>query len=283
MNSTTGIERAGMDRRAASRPETLRPVTRIRRLASARTVMALILREMVTTYGRSPGGYLWALLEPVAGIALLVVIFSLGFRNPPLGTNFAMFYATGLVPFMMFVSLNNKVSQALLFSRQLLVYPSVTFFDAILARFLLDFITQLLVAYAILAGILLIYDTRTALDLPAAALAVAMVGVLAFGVGVMNCFLATMFPVWARIWAIANRPMVLISGIIFLPEHVPEPYRGYMLWNPLVHIVSQMRRAFYPYYDAPYVSGVFVFGLGLGFCALGMVFLLRYHRDLLNM
>ena len=26
---------------------------------------------MGTTYGRSPGGYLWAILEPVAGIALL--------------------------------------------------------------------------------------------------------------------------------------------------------------------------------------------------------------------
>lgn len=263
--------------------DTLRPVSRTRRLASLRTVMALILREMVTTYGRSPGGYLWALLEPVAGIALLVMIFSLGFRNPPLGTNFAMFYATGLIPFMMFVSINNKVSQALLFSRQLLVYPSVTFFDAMLARFLLDFITQLLVAYVIFTGILLMYDTQTSVHLPGIALAFAMVGVLAFGIGVINCFLATMFPIWARIWAIANRPMVLISGIIFLPEDVPEPYRGYMLLNPLVHIVSQMRKSFYPYYDAAYVSPAFVFGLGLGFCALGMVFLLRYHRDLLNM
>ena len=33
---------------------------RARRFRSARAVVALMLREMATTYGRSPGGYVWA-------------------------------------------------------------------------------------------------------------------------------------------------------------------------------------------------------------------------------
>ena len=57
--------------------------------------MALIIREMATTYGTSPGGYLWALLEPVAGIALLTFVFTLALDTPPLGQNFAFFYASG--------------------------------------------------------------------------------------------------------------------------------------------------------------------------------------------
>ena len=36
-----------------------------RRFASFRAIGALILREMATSYGRSPGGYIWAILEPV--------------------------------------------------------------------------------------------------------------------------------------------------------------------------------------------------------------------------
>ena len=48
-----------------------------------RTVLALMLREMATTYGRSAGGYLWAILDPVLGIALLSVLFSLALRHPP--------------------------------------------------------------------------------------------------------------------------------------------------------------------------------------------------------
>jgi ABC-type polysaccharide/polyol phosphate export systems, permease component len=58
--------------------------------ASFRAIMALILREIATTYGRSPGGYVWAVLEPAAGIALLTLIFSAGFRSPPLGTVFSL-------------------------------------------------------------------------------------------------------------------------------------------------------------------------------------------------
>ena len=33
-----------------------------RRFATARTIMALILREMSTRYGRTPGGYLWTVV-----------------------------------------------------------------------------------------------------------------------------------------------------------------------------------------------------------------------------
>ncbi|MEO0656736.1 MAG: sugar ABC transporter permease, partial [Pseudomonadota bacterium] len=71
-----------------------------RRFASLRSIIALMLREMATSYGRSPGGYLWAVLEPAAGIAILTLIFSFAFIGPPIGTSFPMFYATGMVPFL---------------------------------------------------------------------------------------------------------------------------------------------------------------------------------------
>ncbi len=63
---------------------------------TGRAVMALILREMATSYGRSPGGYAWAVLEPLAGIALLTVVLSVAFHAPPLGSSFALFYIFGL-------------------------------------------------------------------------------------------------------------------------------------------------------------------------------------------
>jgi capsular polysaccharide transport system permease protein len=91
----------------------LRPVHRQRSFASLRAIGALILREMTATNGRSANGYLWAIAEPVGGILLLTVLFSLGFRSPPIGTNFAIFYATGLVPFMFYQSLSSKVAGAI--------------------------------------------------------------------------------------------------------------------------------------------------------------------------
>jgi capsular polysaccharide transport system permease protein len=46
----------------------IRPTFRLRLPCAMRTIVALIMREMATSYGRSPGGYIWAIAEPVAGI-----------------------------------------------------------------------------------------------------------------------------------------------------------------------------------------------------------------------
>ena len=64
-------------------------------LVAGRATLALILREMSTSYGRTPGGYLWAVAEPVAAVALLTVVFALAFDHPPIGRDFALFYASG--------------------------------------------------------------------------------------------------------------------------------------------------------------------------------------------
>lgn len=253
-----------------------------RRLATLRAVSALTLREMATTYGRSPGGYLWAVLEPVAGIALLSAIFSVGFMAPQLGISFPMFYATGMVPFLIYGDISGKVATSLMFSKPLLAYPSVTYIDALLARFFLNLLTQLLVAYIVLGGIMLTMETRVIPNLSVIVQAFALTALLGFGIGVLNAFLFTKFNVWQRAWSVVMRPMFIISGIFFLPETIPQPYRDILLYNPLLHIVGLMRRGFYASYDAPYVSVEYVAGIGFVSLALGLLLLKRYHRDLLN-
>ncbi|MFT5865342.1 MAG: capsular polysaccharide transport system permease protein [Gammaproteobacteria bacterium] len=258
------------------------PKIRRRSFASMRVITALVIREMATTYGRSPGGYLWAILEPVAGIALLSALFSLGFRNPAIGTNFAIFYATGLVPFLLFIDLSNKIAMSLMFSKQLLSYPSVTFIDAILARFLVNLLTQLMVSYVVFVGILFMFETRTIPDIAGIALALLMAATLSLGIGTMNAILFTAFPVWQRMWSILTRPLLLLSGVIFIFENIPQPYRDYLWWNPLVHVVGQMRASFYPTYDSNYVSHSYLFGVSLITLLFGLIFLRRYHRDILD-
>ncbi|WP_424968560.1 ABC transporter permease [Dinoroseobacter sp. S375] len=259
----------------------LRPVGR-RSFATLRTIIALMLREMATTYGRSPGGYIWAVLEPVGGIALLTLVFSAGFKSPPMGTVFVIFYATGLIPFLMFLDVSGKLALSILFSRQLLAYPGVTYIDALIARFILNTLTHLMVAYIIFTGILLFFDTRTTLELDRIALGFAMTMALALGVGTMNCFLFSMFPVWQRVWSILTRPLFILSCIFFLYESVPDLVRDYLWYLPTVHLTGIMRSAFYVGYDASYVSPTYVFVVSGVLMVTGLVFLRRYHREVLN-
>ena len=249
---------------------------------SLRAIVALILREMSTTYGRSPGGYLWALLEPIAGIAVLTIVFSLLFRSPPIGTNFPLFYATGMLPLAMYMGLAQKVSVAIQFSKPLLTYPKVTFIDAILARLILDIVTEILIWIVIVTGIIWLFDLPVVPDLLAVFNSFGMIIALGLGVGLVNSFLNNMFPIWAFIWAVVNRPLFIISGVFFIIDYLPDQYRKLLFLNPVAHVVSEMRRGFYPSYPAVYVSEVYVYGISLVLMAIGLALLYRYHNDILE-
>ena len=241
-----------------------------------------MLREMSTTYGRAPGGYLWAILDPVAGIALLATIFSVAFESPPLGDNFPFFYATGMVPFTMYNAVSGKVATSLMFSKPLLNYPTVTFVDAIFARFSLNFLTEMMVAYVVFVGLFVIFDPQVIIDMGTIIHVFCMIAVLSLGIGTLNAFLFARFQAWQRAWSIVMRPMFIISCIFFLFDTIPLPYRDWLWYNPLVHIIGMMRHGFYPTYEASYVTPLYVYGVGITCALAGLILLRRYHRDILN-
>ena len=253
-----------------------------RRFATMRTVLALMLREMSTRYGRTPGGYAWAILEPLGAIIVLSVGFSLMIRTPSLGTSFLLFYATGYMPFDLYQSLSGKVGKAVSFSKPLLQYPAVSWLDAVLARFLLNSLTGVLVAILLLGGILALTDSRTVLDLPPMIEAMTLSMLLGLGVGVLNCVLMGLFSLWTTIWSIATKPLFLASGIFFLYDDMPPMAQNILWYNPLIHIIGLMRTGFYPTYSAAYVSHVYVLGVSLALLTMGLILMGRYHRDILN-
>lgn len=261
---------------------TFPPALPRKRTGTVQTVVALILREMSATYGRSALGYLWAVLEPVAGILLLTFVFSLMFRTPSLGTSFPLFFATGILPFTAYMEISNKMSVALRFSKQLLFYPGVTYVDALIARFILTAMTHIMIGVVLFPMIVFFYDLHVIIDMGAIAFGYALAFALGAGVGTLNCFLLSVFPIWERSWAILNRPLFLISGVIFLFDTVPLPYRDWMWWNPLIHPIGVVRKGIYSTYDANYVSSVYVFAVAGITLALGLLLLRRYHRDIIN-
>ena len=136
------------------------------RLRWLRVVTALVIREMAAKFGRSAGGYFWALAEPLGGILLLSIAFSLALRSPPLGDNFMLFYMTGdRSPSACYGTMSKGVAGAVKSNKGLLNYPVVTALDAVVAKFVLNFLTIFLVAAALAAGIILGAGLHVNLDL----------------------------------------------------------------------------------------------------------------------
>ena len=247
-----------------------------------RTIAALILREMSSRYGRTPGGYIWAILEPLGMILMLSFGFALVMKSPPLGNSFLLFYATGYLPFSLFLRSSNTIMAALTYSGPLLKYPAVTWFDAVAARAILNVLTDLLVAYILMASILFFVDSKTIIEFGPILLSFALAALLAIGVGLVNCVAFSFFPIWRTFWNIFTRPLFLASGIIWLFRDLPQLAQDILWWNPLVHVTGLARTGYYPTYDPQHVSVVFVLVPGLVLTALGLLLLRRYQLWILN-
>jgi capsular polysaccharide transport system permease protein len=248
---------------------------------SVRSTAALMLREMSTRYGRTPGGYLWAIMEPLGMIIILSFAWSLLARSPSMGTSFLLFKATGFLVLQIFTVLGGQVGQALNFSKQLLRFPRVTWVDAVAARFLLNTLVLYSVTFIILTGIMIYEDLYVMLNWTPIFLAMSLAAALGLGLGCLNAFLFMRFPVWQQIWSILTRPLFLISGVIIIYEDMPLLAQQVLWYNPVLHLTGLMRDGFYPMYRPDYISLVYI-----GLCiavpmVMGLLLLRRHHRTLL--
>lgn len=253
-----------------------------RRFATFRAVSALILREMATRYGRSPGGYLWAILEPLGAILILAMGMSVIVRIPPMGNSFILFFATAFLPFSLYLNVSGMVARSINFSRALLFYPAVTWVDAVLARFLLNTLTGVLVMLILFSGLFIATDISAIPNITPILQAVILAALLGLSVGIVNCVLFGLFPVWEQIWSIATRPLFLISGVFFLYEDLPTTVQNILWYNPVIHITGLMRQGFYTTYTADYVTVSFVAIVSLILLFFGVLLMGRFHRDILN-
>lgn len=247
-----------------------------RGLTAARVILALMLREMTSKYGRTPGGYVWAIIEPIAMITVLSFGFSLVMRSPSLGNSFIVFYASGFLVFNHYRSLESVITRSLAYSRGLLRYPVVTWLDAILARFVLNLLTNVLNTILILSGVIYLAADNTYVRLGPMVEAMGLAAILALGLGSLNALLTGLWPLWSTIYKIITRPLLLASAVLYIFEDLPQ-LAGNVLWyNPLAHITGLMRSGVFVTYDPQYVSIPYVLGVALVSFAIALVFL-RWH------
>ena len=51
-----------------------------------------------------------------------------------------------------------------------------------------------------------------------------------------------------------SRPMTISSGALILIDDLPDWLFHILWWNPASHVVAEVRKGFYPIYDATWVS-----------------------------
>jgi capsular polysaccharide transport system permease protein len=225
--------------------------------AQGHVIAALILRELHTRYGRDNIGYLWMLLEPGL-LATSVAALHFGQRQhtdmSPIG-----FALCGYCTFIIFRSIITRAEATLESNKPLLFHRTVTILDMVLARVLLE-------AISTIATLIILWAGACALGLaePPARLLTLMGAVLflvwfSAGVGMTICAGAYMSKAFAKFVHPVMYIIMPISGAFFLLIWIPQPYRDYLAWSPLMQIFEMLHTGQFeavesPYYDLGYIT-----------------------------
>lgn len=236
-----------------------------------RIVAALVLREARVRHGRSRFGYTWAIVEPAALVILLTFLFS-QFRSGSGATaNFALFFATGVLPFQMFRSTTQYVSNAIMGNRPLFNYLPVHPIDAVIARTVLDISTGMAVMVIVLGFQVLVQDAPMPADVPGLLLIVFLIALLAFGGGLCLAICLRLAPLIPRIYGVIMGPAFFLSCVFYSLQAVPTRFREILVWNPLVHAVEGYRVSYFVGYRAPDVDLFYLFCWGAILTFLGLL------------
>jgi len=215
-----------------------------------RVVAALILREMRVRYGASQIGYVWALVEPITYISAISLIFYTIGNRPAFGSNFPIFFATGMLPFILYRNLTNQLTGAFDANEALLTYPIVKELDTVYARAFLEFATISVVMLIIIITIISLTGAPLPNDFFQIGKAIIGLFLLGFGIGLCNAVISIRLKTWRNMYNMLATPLFFLSCIFYSLESLPPKIRDILVWNPIVHGVEGFRAGYFLNYRA---------------------------------
>jgi ABC-type polysaccharide/polyol phosphate export permease len=223
-----------------------------------RVVGALVLREMLTRYGRNNIGFLWLFVEPILFTLVVVSIKAarIGIYDHSIpGVAFAV---TGWPALMLWRNMPNRCMGALKSNRNLLHHRQVSIPDIFMSRIILEFMatsTSFVFVTLCLYSLGALIPPEDILQVIGGWMLLAWFGTgLAFTLGSV----AEGLPVFEHLWKPISYLMMPLSGVAFVVEALPPKLREIALWVPQLNCVEFIRDGwfgsrFHAYYDIPYV------------------------------
>lgn len=234
-----------------------------------RVIDALMMREVISRYGRDNLGFLWLFLEPLLFTLGITLLRGMLFGSQRVNFPFVAFLLTGYISFTAFRNIINQLSKSTTANKGLLHHKNVTVLNLIIARFLLEFLgvtgAFLLISLGCIHFDLMAAPMNLSLSITAWIL-MAWFG-LSFGMVVL--FATERSKLFKRIWPVFMIALLPFSGVFFMVSWMPPAVQAVFLWSPLVNEIEFLRDAFlgpevHAMYSIPYIIVVNLFTMMLG-------------------
>ncbi|MBE7564242.1 ABC transporter permease [Acidithiobacillus sp. HP-6] len=244
-----------------------------------RVIWALMLRETVTRFGREGLGMLWMIAEPALFVLGVMTIFSLVEPNID-GINVAEWYAVSYPTLLFWRNGTGRVTGALQINRALLHHQPIRPMDIIYSRILLEFASGVAVFLFLFPIFVVLGICHFPANLLTMALGYLLIIWFSFGFVMIMAGLAELSETIEKTSHIIIYLMLPFCGIFFPTFAVPEPYRSYLLYWPLIDAVDYFHHGYFgsrihSYYHIPYtifaLFAITLFGLAISGIAIKRV------------
>ena len=245
-----------------------------------RVIWALTLRETVTRFGREGLGMLWMIGEPALFVVGVMIIFSFIDSGYPYGISPAEWLAVSYPTLLFWRNGTGRVTGAIEQNRSLLHHQPIRPMDILYARILLEFTSGM----AVFLFLFPIFITVGICHLPSNLLIMAVGYLLiiwfSFGFVLIMAGLAELSETIEKTSHIILYLMLPFCGVFFPTFLVPEPYRSYLLYFPLIDAVDYFHHGYFgptvpSYYHLGYtvlaLLGMTLFGLAISGVAIRRV------------
>lgn len=245
-----------------------------------KVVKALMIRELVTRFGRDNIGFLWIMAEPLLFAALVGVVWSF-IRGPEYhGISVVAFVATGYIPLTFMRSSFGRSAKIFQTNSALLYHRQVKVLDFIFVRVSIETVGAMM-AY-IFAGTVLVFLGYFPLPSDVGALIAgwAIYVLFVFAVCTMLAPLSEMSEVIEKLVPITVYIAIPFSGVFNMASWLPPPMREALMWSPLVSGMELMRYGLFGDLVTPYYDVTRALAISIACLVTGLILCRRVRRTL---
>lgn len=245
-----------------------------------KVVKALIMRELVTRFGRENIGFLWIMAEPLLFAGLVGIVWSF-VRGPEYhGISVIAFAATGYIPLTFVRHSFGRSAKIFQSNSALLYHRQVKVLDFIFVRVSIEAVGAMM-AY-LFAGTVLFFFGHFPIPSDVGALVAGWAIYVFFVLAVATLLapLSEMSQVIEKLVPISVYISIPFSGVFNMASWLPPAMRDVLMWSPMVSGMELMRYGLFgdlvtPYYDVPKALGI-----SLGCLVVGLILCRRVRRTM---
>jgi capsular polysaccharide transport system permease protein len=226
-----------------------------------KVVGALLMREVLTRYGRHNVGFLWLFLEPMLFTLGVTFIWTVIRDREKGDLSVIAFILTGYSTVMLWRNAVSSCIRAVGPNMTLLYHSRVAIIDFFIARLILDVLGATM-SFIVLGVFFISFGY---IPMPNDLLTMINGWFLliwfSIGLGLIVGSMTEFSEILDRIWHTFTYMMLPLSGVFTLVQWLPEAAREFMLWIPMVHGVEMIRHGYFGdvvnvYYDPLYLVKV---------------------------